>query len=144
MGAVDDVVERLTDRDDVVDGQPVGVVLEHLLHDLQRGAFALHLPGQRAQGGDQGRGERVGQLERVGIGAAVRIVGVDAIEQHVLHLGVAVQARGRGLQRGGGVGIAGLQQSLVGDVWTKSAPRAPLPLGPDDGGFCDVPPPRHG
>jgi hypothetical protein len=54
-GAGDDVVEGLTDRDDAVDGQPIGVVHQHLLHHLERSALALHQPGQAFQGVDQGR-----------------------------------------------------------------------------------------
>ena len=51
--AGDDVLVGVADGDDLVDGHGVSPLHEHLLHDLQRGAVALHHAGEGAQGGDE-------------------------------------------------------------------------------------------
>lgn len=45
-GAGDDQVIGVADGDDVGDGEGVAAFDEQLLHDFERGAFALHDPGQ--------------------------------------------------------------------------------------------------
>ena len=44
--ALHHMVIAIADRDDVVDGEAVAPVDEHLLHDLERGPFPLHGTGQ--------------------------------------------------------------------------------------------------
>ena len=93
---LDDVVEGVADRDDVIDGQRVPPVDQHLLHDLQRGPFPLHdAASSRSVETSAGR-ERVGQPERLLVGAAVPVVGVDPVEQHVPDVGAAVEPGERG------------------------------------------------
>ena len=118
LGAGDDVVEGVADRDDVVDGERVPSVDEHLLHHLQRGALPLHDAGQVAQRGHQRRRERVGEAERLLVRAAVLVVGVDPVEQHVPDGGAAVDPRERVPQHQLGLGIVGplAQQAPVRHV----------------------------
>lgn len=115
FSAVDDVVEGVPDRNQVVDGEGVSALDEHSLHDLQRGALALHDRRQVTQRGDQHRGERVGQPELSFGGSAVLLIGVEAVAQHIPHLGVAGEV-GEGLveHRPGGV-VLGLEQPGVGN-----------------------------
>ena len=89
--ALHDVVEGVTDRDHVVHGQRVPPADQHLLHDLQRGPLPLHHAGQRPQRRHQGRGERVGQPERRLVRAAVPVVGVHPVQQHVPDVRAPVQ-----------------------------------------------------
>jgi len=110
------MVERIPDRDDVVDAQGVAAVDQDLLHHLQGGAFTLHHPGQRPQGRNQRGRERVGEPELGGVGALVRRVGVDAVEQHVPRLGPPVQPRERLVDLGGRGVVPRGKQPLVGDV----------------------------
>ena len=84
--AVDDVIESITDRNQIVDGQGVTAVDQHPLHHLQGGAFALHHRRQIPQGGDQHRGERVGQPELGLARPPVLLIGVEAVAQHIPHL----------------------------------------------------------
>ena len=112
---LDDEVEGVADGQHLVDGQGVPTVHEHLLHDLQGRTFALHDAGERAQRGDERRGEGVGEAERLLVGAAVPVVGVDPVEQHVPDRLAAVDASERGLQLGAGLNALGPQQPAVGD-----------------------------
>ena len=121
--ALDDEVEGVPDRDDLVDGQGVAALDQHLLHDLQRGPFALHHRGEAAQGRDQRRGERVGQLERLLVGAAVPLVGVHPVQQHVPHRGPAVDRPKRVLQRGPRGVVLGPQQAPVRDIGQVVVPE---------------------
>ena len=89
--ALHDVVEGVTDRDDVVHGQRVPAADQHLLHDLQRGPLPLHHAGQRPQRRHQGGRERVGQPERRLVRAPVPVVGVDPVQQHVPDVRAPVQ-----------------------------------------------------
>ena len=93
--ALHDVVKRVAHRDNVIHGQRVPPADEHLLHDLQRRPLPLHDAGQRSQCRHQGRGERVRQPERRLVGAAVPVVGVDPVEQHVPDIRTPVQPRER-------------------------------------------------
>ncbi len=111
-----DVVEGVADRDDVVDLQLVAAVDEHLLHDFERRTLALHEPGERAQGRHQRRAEGVGQAERGLVGAAVPLVGVDAVQQHVPDVGAPVQRRERGGEHRGGPLVTRAEQPLVRHV----------------------------
>ena len=118
LGARNDVVEGVTDRDDVVDGERVPPVDEHLLHHLQRGALPLHDAGQVPQCGHQRRRERVGEAERLLVRAPVLVVGVDPVEQHVPDGGAAVDPRERVPQHQLGLGVVGplAQQAPVRHV----------------------------
>ena len=107
LGARDDVVEGVADRDDVVDGERVPPVDEHLLHHLQRGALPLHDAGQVPQRGHQRRRERVGEPERLLVRAPVLVVGVDPVEQHVPDGGAAVDPRERVPQHQLGLRVVG-------------------------------------
>jgi len=98
----DEVVEGVTDRDDLVDGQGVASVDEHALHDLQRRSLALHHAGKRAQRTDERRAEGVGEAEGGFVGPSVPLVGVDPVEQDVPDLTAPIQT------------VEGLVKNLLG------------------------------
>ncbi|MBM4704429.1 hypothetical protein GS455_12540 [Rhodococcus hoagii] len=54
-------------------------------------------------------------LKGVGVGAAVLVVGVDAVEEDVPHAGVAVEAGERGVQGGLRLAVNRLEEALLRD-----------------------------
>ena len=121
--ALDDVGVGVSHGDEVGDGHGLAPVDEHLLHDLQGGAVALHDAGEVAQGVHEGGREGVGEAELGLGGALVGLVGVDAVQEDVPDAGGAVDGGEGRLDRLPGGLVLGLEEAPGGHVGEVVVPQ---------------------
>ncbi len=107
-----DDVPQIAQRDDLAQAQFVPLRDEQLAHEFERGPVALQGGGDVDEGVHERRAERVGEPERVPVGAELGA----ATEHRVPHLGADLRRRlERLLDLGRRGGVLRAQQPPVGD-----------------------------